>query len=155
MKRALAAAAAIIVLIWLTGAGMASDSNTLTVQASVVGTCKFNSSTSTLNFGSLDPSLGSNVNGSTTTLFWCTKGVTTDAVSSSNGLNFAAGKRGMKDAVSGDVIPYTLGLSKDLNSNAGPTAPRTLTISGNILGADYTGKTAGSYSDTVTITLTP
>ncbi len=156
MKRALAAVAAIIVLIWLTGAGMAFDTNTVTVQASVVGTCKFQApKTSTLNFGSLDPSAGSDVTGSTTTQFWCTKGVISDAFAAENGLHYDGAKRNMQDAVSGDVIPYTLGLSKDLNSNEGPTAPRTLTISGSILGTDYTGKTAGSYSDTVTITLNP
>ncbi|NJD63581.1 MAG: hypothetical protein FIA93_12795 [Deltaproteobacteria bacterium] len=154
MKTVFTAAFA-VALIAMAGYGMASDTNTLTVQASVLGTCKFVSTTSTLGFGALDPSAGTDVNGSSTTQFWCTKGVATDAVSAGNGLNFVGGKRGMKDAVSGDVIPYTLSLAKDGLSNGGPTVPRTLTIAGNVLGADYTGKAAGSYSDTVTITITP
>ena len=61
----------------------------------------------------------------------------------------------MKDSVSGDVIPYTLTLVKDASDNTGPATPRTLTINGQVLGPDYTGKTAGSYIDTVTLTITP
>jgi spore coat protein U-like protein len=137
------------------GAAWAADTNTLTVQANVVGTCKFVSATSTLNFGALDPSSGADVNGSTTTQFWCTKGVTTDSITAGQGLNFSGGKNQMKDSVSGEVIPYTLTLTKDGLSNSGPAAPRTLTIAGNVLGSDYTGKSAGNYSDTVTISINP
>jgi len=147
-------AAAAIALIAMAGSGMA-DTNTLTVTASVAGTCKFVAGTSLLGFGSLDPSVGTDVNASATTQFWCTKGVTTDAVSANTGLNFAGGKRGMKDTVSGDVIPYTLTLTKDANPNAGPSAPRILTLAGGVLGADYTAKTAGSYSDTVVVSINP
>lgn len=137
------------------GAAMAADSNTLTVQASVTGTCKFSSGTSTLNFGALDPSVGTNVNGSTTTNFWCTKGVTTDAIAANNGSNWSGTKRQMLDTVSTDLIPYTLTLTPDGSANTGPASPRTLTIGGQVLGTDYTGKTAGSYSDTVTLNITP
>jgi len=149
---AILAAAAIVAM---AGTAMAADSNTLTVQASVTGTCKFSSPTSTLNFGALDPSVGTNVNGSTTTEFWCTKGVSTDVIGADDGLNFAGGKRQMKDPVSTDVIPYTLSLNKDGNSNEGPATPRTLTVAGQVLGTDYTAKTAGSYSDTVVLNITP
>lgn len=137
------------------GAAWAADSNTLTVQASVVGTCKFVSTTSTLNFGALDPSVGTDVNGSTTTQFWCTKGVTTDSITAGQGLNFSGGQNRMMDPVSGEFIPYTLTLTKDGLLNGGPAAPRTLTIAGNVLGTDYTGKSAGNYSDTVTISINP
>lgn len=137
------------------GAAMAAASNTLTVQASVTGTCKFSSGTSTLNFGALDPSVGTNVNGSTTTNFWCTKGVTTDAIAANNGSNWSGTKRQMLDTVSTDLIPYTLTLTPDGSANTGPASPRTLTIGGQVLGTDYTGKTAGSYSDTVTLNITP
>jgi spore coat protein U-like protein len=154
MKKLLAITAAAAVMA-MAGSVMAADSNTLTVSASVTGTCKFSSPTSTLNFGALDPSVGTNVNGSTTTNFWCTKGVSTDAIVAGNGLNFAVGKRQMKDAVSTDVIPYTLTLTKDGNANVGPATPRTLTVAGNVLGTDYTAKTAGSYSDTVVLNITP
>jgi len=137
------------------GAAWAADTNTLTVSASVVGTCKFSSATSALTFGALDPSVGGDVNRSATTQFWCTRGVTTAPFTNDQGLHFAAGKNQMRDAVSTDVIPYTLTLTPDTNSNAGPGSPRTLTIAGNVLGTDYTSKTAGNYADTVVLTLTP
>jgi len=155
MKKLLAitATAAIIAM---AGAAIAADSNTLTVSASVTGTCKFSSGTSTLAFGALDPSASTNPTQSTTTDFWCTKGVTTDSFNAQNGLHFAAGKRQMlAQGTSGDVIPYSLTLTKDALSNGGPTVTRTLTIKGDILNADYVSKTADTYQDTVTIDITP
>lgn len=146
------AAAAIIAM---AGSAMAADTNTLTVSASVTGTCKFSTATSTLNFGSLDPSLATNPSATATPQFWCTKGVTTDAITAGNGLHFATKRQMIAAGTSGDLIPYTLTLAKDTNANAGPATPRTLTITGGILNADYINKTADSYQDTVTLTLTP
>lgn len=154
MKRLMVVFMAMVFLA-MAGSAMAGGSNTLTVSASVTGTCKFSTGTSTLNFGSLDPSVGSDVNGSTTTQFWCTKGVTTDNITAGDGQHYAGGKRNMLDSVSNDLIPYTLTLAKDGNPNAGPSAPRTLTIGGTVAGSDYTGKSAGSYSDEVVLTINP
>ena len=144
----------ILGLVLLTGVAFAADSNTLTVSASVSGTCKFVSSTSSLNFGALDPSVGNNVNGSTTVDFWCTKGVITDSITAGNGAHWSGSSRQMAEA-GGDLIAYSLTLTKDANTNQGPASPRTLTINGTVLGTDYTGKTAGSYTDTVTLSITP
>jgi spore coat protein U-like protein len=154
MKKILAIITAVAISA-MAGAAMAADTNTLTVQASVTGTCKFSSATSTLDFGALDPSASTNPTKTITTQFWCTKGVSTDAITAGEGLNYSGTKNQMKDAVSGDVIPYVLDLSKDGVANAGPATPRTLTIKGDILNADYISKTAGSYSDTVVLNITP
>jgi spore coat protein U-like protein len=135
------------------GVAWAVDTNTLTVSASVTATCKFSSASSTLAFGALDPSVGTDVNGSTTTQFWCTKGVTTDAIIAGNGSNYSAPWRRMAGP-GGDLIPYSLTLTV-AGTNAGPASPRTLTIAGTVLGTDYTAKSAGSYSDTVALTITP
>ncbi len=137
------------------GAAWAADTNTLTVTASVTGTCKFSAATSALNFGALDPSTPVLVNGSTTAQFWCTRGVTTDGITANVGLNPAGAVRQMRDSVSLDLIPYSLTLSPDGSTNQGPASPRTLSISGTVAAADYTGKSAGNYSDTVTLTITP
>jgi len=152
MKRTTILAA--LTLIAMAGSALAADTNTLTVQANVVGTCKFVApKTSTLNFGALDPALPADVSGSTTTQFWCTKG-TVETITAGNGLHFAT-KRQMQDPVSLDVLPYTLALAKDALANTGPATPRTLTISGQVLGADYTAISAGSYADTVLLNITP
>ena len=133
----------------------AADTKNLNVTASVAGVCKFRSATAdTLPFGSLDPAVGTNVNASTNVLYWCTKGVSTNAVTAGNGLNFAGGKRNMKDAVSTDLIPYTLTVTSS-GTPGGPTVDLTAAVSGQVLGADYTGKSAGSYSDTVVLTVNP
>ncbi|OPY65846.1 MAG: hypothetical protein A4E63_02827 [Syntrophorhabdus sp. PtaU1.Bin050] len=153
MKKILSMVMVIGMLAIASGA-LASGTNTLTVTATVTGTCKFVSTTSTLNFGALDPSSSSDVNGSGTTTFWCTKG-TTQTLSANNGANWDGSKRNMKDSASGDQIPYTLTLAPDGGTNQGPGSPRTLTISGTILNADYVSKTAGSYTDTVTLNITP
>lgn len=153
MKKNLIAVLA-IGFILVAGTVLAAGTNTLTVTASVTGTCKFSSATSTLAFGALDPSVGTNVNGSTTTQFWCTKG-TTETLSAGQGSNWDGTKRNMKHATATDLIPYTLTLTPDGSANAGPGSPRTLTVAGQVLGTDYTSKTAGSYTDTVTLTITP
>ena len=139
------------------GAAWAADTNTLTVQASVTGSCKFVAATSALNFGALDPTIGVDVNGSTTTQFWCTKGLQTQVTLAAGlGLNPAGGIRQMKDSASTDLIPYSLTPpTLDTGTNQGPDFPRTLTISGTVLGANYAGKSEGNYSDTVLLTFTP
>jgi spore coat protein U-like protein len=138
------------------GAAWAADTNTLTVQASVTGTCKFVAATSALNFGALDPAIAVDVNGSTTTQFWCTKGLQTLVTLAADlGLNPAGGTRQMMDSVSTDLIPYSLTLTPDGGTNQGPASPRLLTISGTVLGANFAGKSEGNYSDTVLLTFTP
>ncbi|MGZ8447796.1 MAG: spore coat protein U domain-containing protein [Candidatus Deferrimicrobiaceae bacterium] len=136
------------------GVAWAVDTTTLTVSASVTETCKFSSATSTLNFGVLDPSTPVVTNGSTSTRTWCTKGVTTDTVSANNGANYSGASRRMAGP-GGDFIPYSLTLTPDSNPNAGPATPRTLAIGGTVRAADYTGVGAGSYSDTVTLSINP
>lgn len=154
MKRMMVLVVAVLVIA-MAGMAMAADTNTLTVTAAVGGTCKFSTPTSTLAFGILDPSALTDGAATTTTQFWCTKGVTTDVIAAGNGANWSGTKRQMLDTVSTDLIPYTLTLTKDALANLGPASPRTLTIVGAVLNADYTAKTAGNYSDTVALTITP
>jgi len=154
MRKSMTVLMALAVLAAGGAAAWALDTNTLTVTASVTGTCMFQSETSALGFGALDPSNPANANGSTTTQFWCTRGVPTATIVAGNGANYSGTSRQMLGPA-GDVIPYSLSLAQDALTNEGPAFPRTLTISGTVLAADYTGKSAGNYSDTVTLTLTP
>ena len=145
----------IALAVFAAGGAAWADTNTLTVQASVVGTCKFTSPDSTLNFPPLDPSVGTDVSGSSSTTFWCTKGVT-PAFTPDLGAHSGGGlTRRMLDIGSGEFIPYSLSLAGDAIPSGGPGSPRTLTISGNVLGTNYISKPAGGYSDTVVISLTP
>lgn len=150
MKKTLVLAMAMGLVMALGGVAMA-DTNTLTVSATVVGTCRFISSTSTLAFGNLTPG-GGDVNGSGSTTFWCTKGVS-ETITAGNGANYSSGTRNMLGPGS-DLLPYTLSLTP-AGVSGGPGVPRTLTIGGTVLSSDYSTKTAGAYSDTVTLTITP
>lgn len=138
----------------VSGAGLAADTNTLTVSASVTGTCKFNSATSTLNFGALDPSLSTNPTVTNTTNYWCTKG-TAASTSAGNGQNYSGSSRQLKGPGATDLIKYALTLSGGTQTGQGPATPLTLTMSGDINNADYIGQSVGSYSDSVTLTITP
>jgi spore coat protein U-like protein len=144
-----------IVLGILAAGGTAwADTNTLTVTASVRGTCKFFSGTSTLNFGTLDPNTPALINGSGTTTFWCTKGVQSSSLTANDGDHWNGSHRQM-EGPDGDFIPYSLNVATDGLANGGPSVTRTVTFSGSIQAADYTGKSAGDYSDTVVLTLSP
>ena len=154
MKKSLTVFIALAVLA-AGGAAWALDTNTLTVSASVVGTCKFTiPKASTLDFGTLDPSSGLLINGSATAQFWCTKGVTTDTIVADLGANPSGPTRRMKDIAGTDLIPYTLDLVTPIAGvNAGPALPRTLNITGTVAFDDYKSVAAGSYADTVILTI--
>jgi spore coat protein U-like protein len=140
--------------LFMSASAMANGTNTLTVSANVVGTCKFVSTTSALGFGALDPSVGTTANATGSTTYWCTKGVTTAAITASDGANFSAARR-MKHATVADYIPYSLTLTPSTTAPAGPGVPLTLGLAGSVLGTDYTAVSAGAYTDTVTLTITP
>ncbi len=92
------------------GAAYAADTSNMTVQAAVVGSCKFNS-TPTLDFGNLDPANATNGSGSSTISFWCTKG-SSYTVTAGNGNNYDAGNttRQMKGPGATDLMAYSLTL---------------------------------------------
>lgn len=147
---------AVMTIVAIAGAAMAANSNTLTVSASVLGSCKFEAAASTVNFAAaLDPTVGTDQNASGTTTFWCTKGSGAPIITADNGSNWNGTKRQMHDTVSGDLIPYTLTLTPDANPNLGPSSPRTLTIGVAVLGTDYTANSAGNYADTVRLSINP
>lgn len=137
------------------GAAWAAGTNTLTVQASVSGTCTFSTATSLINFGALDPANAVSHQVVITPTFWCTKGVVGDVIGANMGLNPIGGVRQLKDTAGTDLIPYSLTLAPDAGSNLGSGSPRTLTITGDIAAGSYTTVTASTYSDTVALTINP
>lgn len=139
-----------------TGSALAADSNTLTVTASVQGSCRFNSATSTLAFGALDPSLDTDATASTSVDFWCTRG-SNYSISDDDGLyETGVDANRMRHAVTAtEYIPYTLTYNPASGTGSGRTSPITLDISGSILNADYVNALAGDYADTVVLSITP
>jgi spore coat protein U-like protein len=138
-------------LVLSTGVAFA-DTNTLTVQASVIGICKFSSGPSTLDFGALNPSSASDVAATTTVNFWCTKNAG-NTVAADNGAHFGSSSKRMLGPTAADLIPYSLTPSP--TSGSAKTSAITLTLNGSIANVDYVNAAVGSYSDTVTLTITP
>ena len=148
--------------------GLAGDSATVNVTATVLGHCKFipNSPTTTLAFGNLDPTVGTNKDATTSLNFKCSKGVTY-TIQANDGSNADGPTNRMTNGT--DFIPYTFCYTTDTtpitpcNSDTSPVTGTglgggttvTLNISGTVLGADYINVSPGSYSDTVTVTLSP
>jgi len=156
MKKWLVLAMVMGPVLALGGLAVAGDSNTLTVSASVSGNCKFNSPNSTLAFGALDPNSTADASASASVTFWCTKG-SAYSISDDDGL-YESGPNAnrMRHATdTTEYIPYSLGYTPATGNGGGKTNPITLSISGTISNTNYVNALAGSYSDTVTLTITP
>jgi spore coat protein U-like protein len=155
MKKLLVLATVLGLVLGLGTVAMAQQTNTVTVTANVVGTCRFNSATSTLAFGSLDPGTGGDVNASASTTFWCTNG-TSYSISDDDGLHESGTTQRMEHTgTPGNFIAYGFSYNPATGTGSGRTTPITLNISGTVVFADYQNALAGDYSDTVVLTITP
>ena len=151
MKRLFILLAAIGFLAAASGA-MAADTASVAVSATVTGTCKFNSG-GTLSF-TLDPSTGGAVTGTVSQpAFWCTKGATY-TLSDDDGLNKSGTTHRMKHATLTEYIPYSFTYTTT-GTGTGKSAAITMDIASTVAEADYINASAGSYTDTVTLTIAP
>jgi len=159
MKKVLMAVFAVAVVA-MAGSAMAATTD-LVVRAEVKGTCKFNSASTTLDFGELPvdasgTALGDTAIGSTT--FWCTKGVV--FLLDDNGGQNPGGpgvyqmKSTSPTVAPAEFISYTLTYTPTSPTGQGPTNPITLNFSAAV-GLTYTNHSADIYSDTVVLTITP
>ncbi len=153
MKRLIVTVAA-LALFAVEGSAFALSTNTISVSATVNGTCKFSSGTSTLAFGLLDPAVATDAIGTVNPTFWCTKGA---AYSIANDLGAHASGTAIRmqhATILTEFIPYTLAYT-GAGSGLGKSTPVTLAVTGTILNADYVNAAAGNYTDTVVLTITP
>ena len=141
------------------GSVYAAGSATINVSATVAGICKFSTASSNLAFGTLNPDIAAaDAPGSGTIQFWCTKGVAAPAFAIS-GYTLGTVRQMSGTGANTDKLDYSIdALAPDANTNLGPSSPRTLTISGTarVAGASgYNSIAADSYTDSVTLTVTP
>ncbi|MHB8109706.1 MAG: spore coat protein U domain-containing protein [Syntrophorhabdaceae bacterium] len=132
-----------------------ADTTSVNVSATVSQTCKFTTTGTAVAF-TLDPSATGPASGVVTTppQFWCTKGMTFN-VTDNNGTNFS-GSRRMKHATLTEYIPYSFAYSPTTGTGAGKNgAAQTIIITSAVALADFQDASAGSYSDTVVITVAP
>lgn len=145
----------------LAAVACAAQANTGTLAVSAVvlskNNCKFANGAAALDFLALDPGATANQTATATINFTCKGSDATAvfAVSGDNGLYSSDGVRRMRNTVdTSQFVGYSLQLSP-----ASGTAPKnvvqTLTITGTVAPAQVGDAIAGSYSDTVSITVTP
>jgi spore coat protein U-like protein len=142
----------------------AAGSNTLSLAATVVGTCKVTTAPATLDFLTIDPSGSSAVTATTSFSMKCTKSTVSTAASDNGGLNFSSGTKRMKHSVTATAfLPYAVTYSDDTGFTGqgfgGAAGAQTVTVTGIITPAQFQNAlvTTGVqlYSDTVTITVNP
>jgi len=144
MKKVLLAA---MLVLAMAGMAFAADNATVNVSANVVGTCKFNTTSANLAFGSLDPAVGGNASTSATLSFWCTKGAT---------VTVSDNKAGVYNLTSGiNTIPYSVAYTPASTTGAGKSNPINLTVNGTILEADWINASVGAYTDTIIVSINP
>lgn len=144
--------AATLAALLMAGNAMAADSHTITVNATVTGTCKFNAASSTLNM-TLDPTATSTVTQTAAVLYRCTKGTAPSFALASGSTGSSAGGNLVNGAES---IPYTFSsASGGSGSGMGSGNDKTLSVSVSVNQANAANVTPAVYTDSITITLTP
>jgi len=134
--------------------------NILSVTATVVSrnNCRFNTGTSSLDFGTLDPGNPSDKTVNTSVTFRCggSGNPATFTITHDSGLyETATDAPRMRNAtVTTEYLPYTLTLSPTSGSVPRNTN-RTLTISGTVPGTEFQNAYAGNYRDRVVISIEP
>lgn len=141
-----------IAIIAMAGVAMAGDTANVTVNATVVGNCKFNSG-GTVVF-TLDPAAVGDVNGIVLQpAFWCTRNATY-GITDDNGMHESGVIHRMLHATLTEYIPYSFTYTST-GTGTGKTSPITMDIASTIVNADYINASAGSYADTVVLSITP
>lgn len=149
-------AKSIAVLGVATLAGLAqADTQNLSLTATVSAQCKFTSAATTMAFGSVDPSLAGPLPGTLAApvTYKCTKGHTPGTVSAGLGL-YTSNRMKLSSAL--EYIPYTLTIgAPPAGSGFGSGQDKTLPVTASIAASDYENASAGAYSDTVVLTVSP
>jgi hypothetical protein len=151
-------------LIMAAGTALANDTYQLTVQATVVGTCRFTAPTSsTLTLPNITFDLAGNSTpstGNTTISYWCTKGTAPTLTEQSTSTNFTGGSTGAlpRTLVNGpDSINYTITLTDTGRALTDlPTTSTDINIQADVAAGAANNVTADvTYQDVVFIDVTP
>lgn len=135
------------------GAAPAADTANVTVTATMTTVCQFNSN-GTVTF-TLDPTSAADAAGVVVQpVYWCTSG-TTSTITDDNGLHETGTTHRMWDTATNSLfIPYTFTYTAT-GAGTGKSTPVTMNIAATVLNANFVGAAAGTYSDTVTLTVSP
>ncbi len=142
---------------------MAADTGTLAVTATVTGKCKFQvvgglTFATPIAATSIDPSENSNATGAASITYRCTNG--TSATGLTLGVtspNYSAGHRVAVVSGVGPFMAYTHATAgfNTAGTGFGAGNDKTGTVTGTILQATHQAAVAGTYTDSVSITINP
>lgn len=149
------AAVAAALCAFASGAALA-DSKNIDINASVTGVCKFNSTASNplITIGPIDPSGSGDVTGSVAVKYKCTKGQSPSfTVPVSTTLNCTGGGC----TVGTDTLAvYSITSTNDgTGSGFGSGQDKNLNVTAAIQQSDYQNATVGSYTKTITVSVSP
>ena len=140
-----------IALASLAGFANAADTQTVTVNATVLNTCKFTTAAQTVTFADIDPSATTDRTAPLTVSYRCTKGATPVAI--------------VVSTVAGDTVPLTKGaetmaftvdvFTGIVNGNGFAQAATAATSTIRILPGQFQDKTAGLYTGSFKVNITP
>lgn len=137
----------------------AANTGSLALSATVLSknACRFNSTATALNFGNIDPTSVALVTVTLSLVYRCngSDAVATWAVSSDDGLHeLGAGQPRMQHATSpASYLPYSLSFPAD--GSAPRNVNQTITVTGTVFPASFSTAIAGSYSDTLVLSILP
>jgi spore coat protein U domain-containing protein, fimbrial subunit CupE1/2/3/6 len=151
MKKLIAITAVAIVAM-AGSAFAATQTTTVAVSATITGACTVTSAGS-IAYNSLDPLTGGVVTPTVTQpVVHCTNGLGV-AVTDDLGLHEVGAQAYMSNGATG-TIPYTFGYAAS-PTGAGSATPLAINLTGaNLATVDYATAPAGTYADTITLTLT-
>jgi spore coat protein U-like protein len=135
-----------------------ADTLSMAVSANVVGTCKL-VAVPALPFGTLDQVLAPNLDPAAVNVTYrCTKNTApaTFTVGGSATTPFTGSLA--NTTTPGDTIAYTITWTAPVTGGSGlgtGVTPVNVPLSGHMLGANYQNVTAGSYSQSVAVVITP
>jgi spore coat protein U-like protein len=141
-----ARAAALVVM--LASGAVEAGGHALTINASVLGSCRFAVPASTLAFA-LDPLAAGTVSQTASIVYQCGKGITGSTSLQSASTGSASGGKVVRGAES---VPYAIATAL---TGSGNGKPRTLSVTVSISQPAAANVTPGTYTDTIAITLTP
>jgi spore coat protein U-like protein len=152
MRTKLALTTAFAVVAMAGSAFAATQTTTVAVSANITGACVVTSAGS-IAYGALDPLAGGVVTPTVTQpVVHCTNGLAV-AVTDDLGLHEVGAQAKMSNGATG-LINYSFGHAA-APTGAGSTTPLAIALTaGNLATVDYATAPAGSYSDTITLTLT-
>lgn len=160
IRGAVSIAACVIFLLFpfsVAGAGSATVSVSATILSN--GRCWFTTNGTTLDFGTLDPGNPVDVTVGTVLRFRCLGfPAVTYSIGDDDGLHETGtdANRMLHASLPGAYLPYSMDLSpRSATISWSPFVLRTVNITGTVRGVDYQAAAAGSYSDTVVVSIDP